>query len=408
MPRSKRPPSYRRHKASGQAIVTIAGKDHYLGPYGSATSRDAYAKLISASQVQDSRSPEPEILQPERATHSTTLVELLAAFLAYSRSYYVDRAGRPNIEFLNYRTLLKRLRQFGEDLTVSEFGPRRLREFRQTLIDAKLARTTINHTINRVRAIFKWGVGHELVPPTTWEALRAVEPLRFGKTEALEAPPVKPVSDEFVSAVLPYCSRQVRAMIELQQLTGMRSGEVVIMRTRDIDRSENVWTYTPTHHKTEYRGHERLVFLGPKAQAILRPWLRANRDEFLFSPAEAEEERRRQQHALREVPLSCGNRPGTNRRKKPLKKAGDRYNTSSYGRAIAYALKSCNRDRKKRGEEPIHWHPHQLRHAAATRLRREHGLEVARVVLGHKHAAITEVYAEVDRSKAVAAMERMG
>ena len=46
-----------------------------------------------------------------------------------------------------------------------------------------------------------------------------------------------------------------------------------------------------------------------------------------------------------------------------------------------------------------HWHPHQLRHAAATRIRRQYGLEAARAVLGHKSLAITEVYAEQDTAK---------
>lgn len=27
-------PKYRKHHASGQAIVTLAGKDHHLGPHG--------------------------------------------------------------------------------------------------------------------------------------------------------------------------------------------------------------------------------------------------------------------------------------------------------------------------------------------------------------------------------------
>jgi hypothetical protein len=41
MPRqSKSPiPSYRRHRASGQAVVTLNGVDHYLGPWNSLESR---------------------------------------------------------------------------------------------------------------------------------------------------------------------------------------------------------------------------------------------------------------------------------------------------------------------------------------------------------------------------------
>src|SRR5688500_17611886 len=40
-------PKYRKHRASGQAIVTIDAKDLYLGPHGSRASRDEYDKLIS-------------------------------------------------------------------------------------------------------------------------------------------------------------------------------------------------------------------------------------------------------------------------------------------------------------------------------------------------------------------------
>ena len=54
------------------------------------------------------------------------------------------------------------------------------------------------------------------------------------------------------------------------------------------------------------------------------------------------------------------------------------------------------------------WHPNQLRHNAATRLRKEFGLDTARAVLGHSSTAVTEVYAELDSEKAAAAMERVG
>lgn len=54
------------------------------------------------------------------------------------------------------------------------------------------------------------------------------------------------------------------------------------------------------------------------------------------------------------------------------------------------------------------WHPHQLRHNAATWLRKEFGLDVARVVLGHRSPAITEQYAELDFGKARDVMSRVG
>ena len=45
--------------------------------------------------------------------------------------------------------------------------------------------------------------------------------------------------------------------------------------------------------------------------------------EYLFQPAEAETWRRGLRHAARKTPLQYGNRPGTNVRRKPQKKAGD-------------------------------------------------------------------------------------
>ncbi len=39
-------PSYRRHKRSGQAAITLNGHDHYLGQYGTAKSRSLYERLI--------------------------------------------------------------------------------------------------------------------------------------------------------------------------------------------------------------------------------------------------------------------------------------------------------------------------------------------------------------------------
>jgi len=50
MPRSSNfVPKYCRHKASGQAVVTIAGRDHYLGPWRSQSSRHEYDRLIGES-----------------------------------------------------------------------------------------------------------------------------------------------------------------------------------------------------------------------------------------------------------------------------------------------------------------------------------------------------------------------
>ena len=68
---------------------------------------------------------------------------------------------------------------------------------------------------------------------------------------------------------------------------------------------------------------------------------------------------------------------------------------------------------KERGEVKAwqrqhRWHPNQLRHTAATRIRKRHGVEMARIILGHSTAFTTEIYAEVDRKKAVDVIGAMG
>ena len=45
--RSRKPrvPSYREHKPSGRAVVTLDGKDHYLGEYGTEEAVAEYRRL---------------------------------------------------------------------------------------------------------------------------------------------------------------------------------------------------------------------------------------------------------------------------------------------------------------------------------------------------------------------------
>jgi site-specific recombinase XerC len=55
-----------------------------------------------------------------------------------------------------------------------------------------------------------------------------------------------------------------------------------------------------------------------------------------------------------------------------------------------------------------HWHPNQLRHTAATMIRRDYGLEAAQVILGHSKADVTQIYAERDAAKAIEVIRNIG
>jgi integrase len=93
-------------------------------------------------------------------------------------------------------------------------------------------------------------------------------------------------------------------MVELQFLTGARPGEILDMRAADIDRRGEVWAYCPSSHKNLWRGHDRVIYLGPRSQEIVRGFLGTVPDESnLFSPTRAELRRRDRLRAARKTPL---------------------------------------------------------------------------------------------------------
>jgi integrase len=91
---------------------------------------------------------------------------------------------------------------------------------------------------------------------------------------AREAEPVGPVPIEHVEAVLPRLPRPVAAMVRLQLLCGCRAGEVMVMRGCDLTPGDPVWEYRPARHKNSWRGKGRVILLGPKAQEIVREFLK--------------------------------------------------------------------------------------------------------------------------------------
>lgn len=384
-------PSYRRHKASGQAVVTLNGKDHYLGPHGSTVSRNEYDRLIAEWLANGRRLTNREIA-------CISIDELLAAFYQHAQGYYVGLDGKPTTELDSYRQAMKPLRALYGKTSVEAFGPLALKAVRERFVAAGCARITVNQQIGRLKRIFKWGVENELVLPAVLQGLLAVSGLKKGRCEARETNPVKPVSDALVEAVKGHLSRQVWTMIQLQALTGMRSGEVTAMRGCDLVFKGEVVEYRPQFHKTAYRGKERVVCLGPQAQELLLPFLKDDKALFIFSPKDAVLERHTARRMQRQTPMTPSQRT-RKRKSQPRKIPGERYTSASYGRAIKNAAKKA---------KVSHWSPHQLRHTAATRIREQFGLEAAQVILGHSRADVTQIYAEANRKKAADIMGKVG
>jgi integrase len=235
---------------------------------------------------------------------------------------------------------MKPLRAMYGTTNVADIGPLALKVIRDGFIAKRYARPHINHQIGRIKRIFKWGVENELVPPGVFQALQAVSGLQRGRSAAKETDPVKPVSEATVEAVKPFVSKQVWAMIQLQLLTGMRSGEVTAMRGCDITTKGRVWEYRPPFHKTAYQGKERVIFLGPQAQEIVKRFLDSNLTSYLFSPKKAVEEANAKRKESRQTPMTPSHKK-RRPKKCPTKCPGEQYTSGSYGRAIAYAIKKA-------------------------------------------------------------------
>ncbi len=396
-------PSYRLHSRSGQAVVTIAGRDYYLGEFGSKPSKVKYLRL-KAEYVASGKSSTFGVKPSE-----LTIVELLAAYVRHAKEYY---GTGPESEFHRSIPVLRVLRSlYGGDPAI-EFGPLQYEAVRVVLMEPvkkktkdgrkvtrQRTRTYINAQMKRVRSVFKWAASKSLLPVSVLETIKTVPPLKFGRTTAPEAPPILPIDDASVETTLKHLPPVVADMIRFQRLVGCRPGEVCKITPAMVDRSDDVWVWNLAAHKNAWRGRKRSIYIGPLAQAILLRYLVRGENEHCFSPIEADKQRRDAKHAVRKTPLSCGNKPGSNVTKKPKKAPGTAYTTQSYARSIRYACNSA---------EIAPWAPNRLRHSLATQVRKSDGLEAAAVILGHSEVGVTQIYAEADRAKAIEVVRRIG
>ncbi len=415
MPRLRQSvPKYRLHRASGQAIVTFAGRDHYLGQHGSPESRAAYDRLIG------------EYLATGRNTtivnrgFSCSVAELLDAFLSHAEAFY-RKGGRPTTELAAYRRIIREIVELYGEHPVGSFGPLALKSIREKWVRDGYSRTSINKDQRRIVRIWRWGVGEELTAAASWQALSALDGLRKGRTSAPEPRRVPPVELDRIQATIPHLSPIVADMVRLQLLTGCRPGEICRIRPMDIDRTGDVWEYRPAGHKTEHHDRSRTIYLGPQAKAILAPYLFRDPDAACFSPAESTEWFRAKRAAERVTPESAGNRRGrrseARQRSRRPRQPRAQYDSSSYAHAIGYACAKAWPAPPETAADPAkllawtiahRWAPNQIRHTKATEIRRLYGLEAAQVILGHATADVTQIYAERDAERAREIVRQIG
>ncbi len=400
-------PSYCLHKASGRAVVRIGGRDYYLGPFGSDDSHEEYHRLLAEWRVRRTELKAKSTSLTDTVDPSLTMSETLRRYREFAKEYY-SKNGVPTKEFVEMGHALKPVRELYGSTLAREFGPLKLQAVRQHMIDLDLSRGVINHRVNRIKRFLKWATSQQLVPPTVYTGISTVAGLRKGRTAARETDPVTPVDDECVDVVIPHATPQVAAMIQLQRLTGMRPCEVVMIRTVDIERSKEIWIYTPSSHKNSWRGNDRKIPLGPRAKELIQPFIKDDSEAYLFSPIEAEAHRSLVRRSKRETPLTPS-QSGRVPKAKPKRAKRNRYDVDSYRRAIQYAIQKVNKVRVRDELKPIpKWFPLQLRHSRATELNELFGIEAAAVSLGHAHADVTKVYAERNLKLAIDVARKTG
>jgi integrase len=378
MPRAKNDyPSYRRHRASGQAVVTLNGVDHYLGRFGSPESKAEYDRIIAEWLIRGRRLADRRDVGVK--SDQMLIKELILGYFGYLSPTL------PKVEADKLRRALRPVRDLFGETVVSEFGPVRFKAVRTKMVDSGLCISTINYRLGVIRRMIAWGVENEMLPGDALHRLEAVAPLKSGR-DAKAPRKVLPVSEEDIRAILPHLQPTVRTMVELQALTGMRPGELCRMTMGQIDRTGDPWIYRPAKHKTATRGKDRPIPLGPRAQELLKQRFKADPDAALFSPSESVEtlrERRRQSRKTRPCPYEL--RRSRNRKRHPKRAAGTSYSTVTYGDAVHRAC--------VRAGVPA-FRPNRIRHSFGTRVRHEYGLEAAQVLLGHSKADVTQIYAE--------------
>jgi integrase len=392
MPRSPIQPSYRYHKARNCAVVTLGGKNFYLGRYNSPESHEEYARLIT--EWRRNGAPPPVLTTP--ASQALSVSDLILAYFLHVQAHYVKN-GKPTSEQDNIRQALRFVRQLYGSSPAADFGSKALKNVREEMIAAGRCRKLINKDVHRIRALYRWAVEEELLPVEVHARLMRVRGLRKGASAARESPKVKPVPVKHVKAVLPHLPPQVAAMARVQLLSGARPQEITSLRPCEITvTDEGVWYYQPGTHKMQHMDRDKVIVLGPRAQRVLRPWLDRDPECYCFVPAEASAWQLARRRKAADGIVSSRPASLTRRARSP----GKQYTRHSY--------RNCIRRACRRANVPV-WSPRQLRHTRATMIRKRYGsLEAAKAVLGHADTKITELYAERDLDLATKVMREIG
>lgn len=141
MSKPLRLPSYRLHKATGQGVVTVDGRDRHLGQFNLRASLQRYHEMMANLLA--------------GAVDGVTVSEVIKRYREHAAEYY-RKDGQPTSEVW----LINRATRHAEDLfgkkPAEAFDVLSLRSVREAIIDAGHCRTQVNKLTGRVGRAFRW------------------------------------------------------------------------------------------------------------------------------------------------------------------------------------------------------------------------------------------------------------
>ena len=122
-------PSYRHQKSRDLAVVTVSGRDVYLGKYKSPESRQKYDRLIqewlASGRLLTSETPIDE--------EAFSVAELIVGYIQHAKVVY-QKDGKPTSHLHNVEDAMTYLKDLYGLEAVKDFGPLKLKAVRQTMI----------------------------------------------------------------------------------------------------------------------------------------------------------------------------------------------------------------------------------------------------------------------------------
>lgn len=319
-------------------------------------------------------------LHPER-DEDLTVRQLVDAFMREREEVAESRGNTKDqrAQLSHFRGAFRPLVKLYGSTLARDFEVRHLAAVRLVILQSgRLSAWTLSNRVYRIKSLFKWASGLGMVPRNVSLGLGELAPIKEREHPSLKPTTVRkavPLAD--VRATLPHLSGPLRAVVQLQALTGARPSEVLALRPIDVARDGEVWIARPAEHKNSWRGrgYEREIELCDQARRVVEPFM-DNRlpTAPLFSPREAEEQR-----------LAARPRGG-----KVSSTVGESYTADVYRRAVERA---CDKAGVAR------WTPYALRHLAGTLAEARLDPIHAGALLDHSDETVTRRYHQSTQRK---------